>query len=73
MPRRRGSRQGLRRPGAYSSGQALPAATAGAPRHDLLCLTGGAMDLGGAPLDYVGLAQAMGVPAAHADTAEQLA
>ena len=135
-----------------SSGQALPGATAGAPRHDLLCLTGGAMgfglpvatgaaiaapqrpvilldgdgaamytisalwtharerlnvttiilknsaygilrvewellkepgqnelhdspliNLGGAPLDYVGLAQAMGVPAAHAETAEQLA
>ena len=29
-----------------SSGQALPAATAGAPRHDLLCLTGGAMGFG---------------------------
>ena len=29
-----------------SSGQALPAATAGAPRHDLLCLTGGAVGFG---------------------------
>ena len=135
-----------------SSGQALSAATAGAPRHDLLSLTGGAMgiglplaagaaiaapdrpvilldgdgcamytisalwtharehlntttiilknssygilreewellkeqgqnelhdspliNLGGAPLDYVGLAQSMGVDGAHADTAEQLA
>ena len=137
---------------SISSGLALPAATAGAPRHDLLSLTGGAMgmglplaagaavaapgrpvilldgdgcamytisalwtharehlnittiilknssygilreewehlrepgqhelhdspliNLGGAPLDFTGLAQSMGVPAAHADTAEQLA
>jgi len=136
---------------SISSGLALPAATAGAPRHDLLSLTGGAMgiglplaagaaiaapdrpvilldgdgcamytisalwtharehlnittiilkndtygilreewellkepgqnelhdspliNLGGAKLDFVGLAQAMGVPAARADTAEQL-
>ena len=28
------------------------------------------INLGGARLDHVGLAQAMGVPAAHADTAE---
>jgi acetolactate synthase I/II/III large subunit len=28
--------------------------------------------LGGAPLDFTGLAQSMGVPAAHADTAEEL-
>src|SRR5271168_226124 len=137
---------------SISSGLTLPAATAGAPRHDLLSLTGGAMgvglplaagaaiaapdrpvilldgdgcamytisalwtharenlnittiilknssygilreewellkeqgqnelhdspliNLGGAPLDYVGLAQSMGVDGAHADTAEQLA
>jgi acetolactate synthase-1/2/3 large subunit len=137
---------------SISSGLALTAATAGAPRHDLLSLTGGAMgiglplaagaaiaapdrpvilldgdgcamytisalwtharehlnvttiilknssygilreewellkepgqnelhdspliNLGGAKLDFVGLAQGMGVPAAHADTAEQLA
>jgi acetolactate synthase I/II/III large subunit len=31
------------------------------------------INLGGAPLDFTGLAQAMGVPAAHADTAEELA
>ena len=31
------------------------------------------INLGGARLDHVGLAQAMGVPAAHADTAEELA
>jgi acetolactate synthase I/II/III large subunit len=31
------------------------------------------INLGGATLDFVALAQAMGVPAAHADTAEQLA
>ena len=137
---------------SISSGQAVPAATAGAPRHDLLSLTGTAMgmglplaagaaiaapdrpvilldgdgsaiytisalwthareqlnittiilknssygilreewehlrepgqnelhdspliNLGGAPLDFTGLAQSMGVPAAHADTAEELA
>ena len=137
---------------SISSGLALTAATAGAPRHDLLTLTGGAMgiglplaagaaiaapdrpvillegdgcamytisalwthareqlntttiilknssygilreewqllkeqgqnelhdspliNLGGAPLDYVGLAQSMGVDGAHADTAEELA
>jgi acetolactate synthase I/II/III large subunit len=135
-----------------SSGQAIPAATAGAPRHDLLSLTGTAMgmglplaagaaiaapdrpvilldgdgsamytisalwtharehlnittiilknssygilreewkhlqepgqnelhdspliNLGGAPLDFTGLAQSMGVAAAHADTSEELA
>ena len=137
---------------SISSGPALPAATAGAPRHDLLSLTGTAMGMGlplaagaaiaapgrpvilldgdgsamytisalwtharehlnittiilknnsyailreewehlrepgqhelhdsplinlsGAPLDFTALAQSMGVPAAHADTAEQLA
>jgi len=31
------------------------------------------INLGGAPLDFTGLAQSMGVPAAHADTAEELA
>ncbi len=31
------------------------------------------INLDGAQLDFVGLAQAMGVPAAHAETAEQLA
>ena len=29
--------------------------------------------LGGAPLDFTVLAQSMGVPAAHADTSEELA
>jgi acetolactate synthase-1/2/3 large subunit len=137
---------------SISSGQAVPAAIAGAPRHDLLSLTGTAMgmglplaagaaiaapdrpvillegdgsamytisalwtharehlnittiilknssygilreewkhlqepgqnelhdspliNLGGAPLDFTGLAQSMGVPAAHADTSEELA
>jgi len=137
---------------SISSGMAVPAATAGAPRHDLLSLTGTAMgmglplaagaaiaapdrpvilldgdgsamytisalwtharehlnittiilknssygilreewehlrepgqnelhdspliNLGGAPLDFTGLAQSMGVPSAHADTSEELA
>ena len=31
------------------------------------------INLGGAPLDYVGLAESMGVDGAHAGTAEQLA
>jgi len=31
------------------------------------------INLGGAPLDFVGLAQSIGVPAAHPDTAEELA
>jgi Thiamine pyrophosphate enzyme, C-terminal TPP binding domain len=31
------------------------------------------INLGGAPLDFTGLAQSTGVPAAHADTAEELA
>lgn len=31
------------------------------------------INLGGAPLDFTGLAQSMGVPAAHADTSEELA
>jgi acetolactate synthase-1/2/3 large subunit len=30
------------------------------------------INLGGAPLDFTGLAQSMGVPAAHADPAEEL-